>query len=171
MKQTKKILCSIGGYVALIGAAINGIGALMMFMVGISLIFQPNLFRFLNDQGFLDTAINQQMIESLLNVNHFWMIAIYIGLCMVMIFKVISYYLGYCILKSWKKEQWNTQDLIRRTAYCIFETQIISFLLGIIISIVSGISLLDGGLIEFDWILAGLFLLCLPQFRTHHIEL
>ncbi len=49
MKQEKKSLYSIAGLVSLIGAAINGIGALVMFMVEISLIFQPNLFQFLSE--------------------------------------------------------------------------------------------------------------------------
>jgi hypothetical protein len=73
---------------------------------------------------------------------------------------MISYYLGYCILKSWKKEQGNTQDLIRKTAYCIFATQIVMLVLGILLRIAAG------GLIELDWILTGLFLLCIPQIKT-----
>ena len=80
--------------------------------------------------------------------------------------EMISYYLGYCILKSWKKEQGNTQDLIRKTAYCIFATQIVMLVLGILLRIAAGNSLLDGGLIELDWILTGLFLLCIPQIKT-----
>ncbi|MFA1015139.1 hypothetical protein [Dubosiella newyorkensis] len=87
MKQEKKSLYSIAGFVSLIGAAINGIGALMMLMVGISLIFQPNLFQFLSEQGLLDTAMDQQMIENLLSMNHIWRIIVYLGLSVVMILK------------------------------------------------------------------------------------
>ena len=166
MKQKKKSLYSIAGLVSLIGATINGIGALMMFMVGISLIFQPNLFQFLSEQGLLDAAMDQQMIENLLSMNHIWMIIVYLGLSAVMILKMVSYYLGYRILKSWRKEQKNTQDLIRKTAYCIFAAQIVALVLGILMRIAAGNSLLDGGLIELDWILAGLFLLCIPQIKT-----
>ena len=87
MKQKKKSLYSIAGLVSLIGATINGIGALMMFMVGISLIFQPNLFQFLSEQGLLDAAMDQQMIENLLSMNHIWRIIVYLGLSVVMILK------------------------------------------------------------------------------------
>lgn len=143
----------------------------MMFMVGISLAFQPNLFRFLSDQGLLDATMNQEMIVKLLSIDHFWMIGIYFGLSVVMVFRVISYYLGYRILKNWKNDQWNIQDLIRKTAYCIFATQIIALFLGAIMSIVTRSTLLNAGLIELDWILAGLFLLCLPQFKANNIDL
>ena len=106
------------------------------------------------------------MIENLLSMNHIWRIIVYLGLSAVMILKMVSYYLGYRILKSWRKEQKNTQDLIRKTAYCIFATQIVMLVLGILLRIAAGNSLLDGGLIELDWILAGLFLLCIPQIKT-----
>lgn len=166
----KKTLYIIASYVSLVGAIISGFGALMMFMVGVSLAFQPNLFVFLQDQGLLDATMNQEMIGKLLNIDYFWMIGIYLGLSVVMVFKVISYFLGYRILKNWKNDQWNIQDLIRKTAYCIFATQIISFLLGIIMGIVTGSPLLNVGVIQLDWILAGLFLLCLPQFKTNNID-